>query len=125
MPSSSPTVNGPLQGLRVLDCSRGTAGPRAGGLLADYGADVVRVEPPGGDPWRDELAVEYSVYDRGKRSIELDLRSPDGRAAFDDLLGETDVLLYSWRPGVAEELGLDHASLHERFPQLVVASITG
>ncbi len=112
-------------GLRVLDCSRGTVGPRAGGLLADYGADVVRVEPPGGDPWRDQLTVEYSVFDRGKRSVEIDLRSPAGRDAFDVLLAEADVLIESWRPGVAEELALDHASLHERFEHLVVVSITG
>ena len=67
--------SGPLTGLRVIDCSWGTAGPRATGMLADYGADVIRVEPPGGDPYRDELAVAYSVFNRGKRSIVLDLRS--------------------------------------------------
>src|SRR5205085_10806921 len=61
-------MSGPLDGLRVIDCSRGTAGPRASGLLADYGADVIWVEPPGGDPWRDELAVPYAVFTRGKRS---------------------------------------------------------
>jgi crotonobetainyl-CoA:carnitine CoA-transferase CaiB-like acyl-CoA transferase len=124
--SSHPQSNtGPLQGLRVLDCTHGTAGPRAGGILADYGADVVRVEPPGGDPWRENLRIDYAAFDRGKRSVMVDLQSPSGRESFELLLGEADVLIESWRPGVAESLGLDHASLHERFPHLVVATITG
>ena len=65
---------GILEGLRVVDCSRGTAGPQATGLLADYGADVVWVEPPGGDPFRRHAPAAASVFNRGKRSVVLDLK---------------------------------------------------
>jgi crotonobetainyl-CoA:carnitine CoA-transferase CaiB-like acyl-CoA transferase len=117
-------VSGPLAGLRVVDCSRGTAGPRASGILADYGAEVIWVEPPGGDPWRDALAIEYSVTNRGKRSVVVDLRSPD-RAAIDELLASADVFVESWRPGVAVDLGLGFEQLHARFPSLMMCSISG
>jgi len=116
---------GPLAGLRVVDCTRGTAGPRLTWVLADYGADVIWVEPPGGDPYRDELAVPYSVYGRNKRSIEVDLKDAEGRATLDALLGTADVFVESWRPGTAERLGLDDATLKERFPGLVHCSISG
>ena len=92
---------GPLEGIRVVDCSRGEAGARMTWLLADYGADVVRVEPPEGDPWRDRLAVKYAVYHRNKRSIELDLRNENGREALLGLLETADVFVETWRPGVA------------------------
>jgi crotonobetainyl-CoA:carnitine CoA-transferase CaiB-like acyl-CoA transferase len=115
----------PLQHLRVVDCSRGTAGPRLTGLLADYGADVIWVEPPGGDPFRAELAVEYSVFNRGKRSVVLDLRDPDGRDRLIDLLATADVFVESWRPGVAERLGIGYGVLHARYPGLVYCSISG
>ena len=65
-------MSGPLEGLRVIDCTSGMAGPKAAGILADYGADVIWVEPPGGDPFRRELSVAYSVFNRSKRSITLD-----------------------------------------------------
>jgi crotonobetainyl-CoA:carnitine CoA-transferase CaiB-like acyl-CoA transferase len=115
--------SGPLIDLRVIDCSRGMAGPRAGGLLADYGADVIWVEPPGGDPYREALAPEYSVLNRGKRSVVLDLK--EGVRDLYDLLKSADVFLHSWRPGVAERLGLDFDTLHQRFPNLVYCSISG
>jgi crotonobetainyl-CoA:carnitine CoA-transferase CaiB-like acyl-CoA transferase len=116
---------GPLDGLRVVDCTTGTAGPRAAGILADYGADVLRVEPPGGDRHRVALAVEYSVANRNKRTVELDLREDSGRAVVDGLLAGADVLLTSWRPGVAESLGLDAQALRPRFPTLVSATVSG
>ena len=116
---------GPLAGLRVVDCSTGTAGPRATGLLADYGADVIWVEPPGGDSLRAELAVPYSVFNRGKRSIEIDLKSPSGHQQLLDLLATADVCVQSWRPGVAERLGIDWDALHAALPALVLTSITG
>ena len=72
---------GPIEGLRVVDCSRGTAGPRATGMLADYGADVVWVEPPGGDPLRRCAPEAASVFNRGKRSVVLDLHDRDGARA--------------------------------------------
>lgn len=116
---------GPLEGFRVIDCSRGLAGPRATGLLADYGAEVWWVEPPGGDPWRDVLQTEYSAFNRGKRSVQIDLKTDAGRARLFELLADADVLLTSWRPGVAERLGIDWGTIHEAFPHLVYASISG
>ncbi len=94
-------------------------------LMADYGADVIWIEPPGGDPWRDELAVPYSVYNRNKRSVELDLRDPSGRNALLKLLETAEVFVESWRPGIAERLGLDYETVHERLPRLVYCSISG
>ena len=118
-------MTGPLEGLRVIDCSRGTAGPRATGVLADYGADVIWIEPPGGDPCRAQLAAEYSVFNRGKRSVVLDLRDRAGTAALFGLLAGADAFVQSWRPGVAERLGVDYGTVHERCPGLVYCEITG
>jgi crotonobetainyl-CoA:carnitine CoA-transferase CaiB-like acyl-CoA transferase len=118
-------MTGPLAGLRVVDCSRGTAGPQLTGLLADYGADVLWVEPPGGDPYRDVLAVPYSVYNRGKRSIVLDLKTTEGRDALRSRLSSADVFVMSWRPGVATRLGLDGEQLLREFPALVCCSLSG
>jgi crotonobetainyl-CoA:carnitine CoA-transferase CaiB-like acyl-CoA transferase len=118
-------VNGPLDGLRVVDCSRGLAGTRATGLFADYGAEVWWVEPPGGDPFRDALKTEYAVFNRGKRSLQLDLKTAGGRDALFDLLAAADLFVTSWRPGVAERLGVDWERVHKAFPQLVCTSISG
>lgn len=114
---------GPLHGLRVVDCSSGLAGPRLTGLLADYGADVIWIERPGGDPFRGELRVAYSVTNRGKRSAVLDL--PVERDTLFELLSDADVFVESWQPGVADRLGLGWADLHDRFPGLVACSISG
>jgi crotonobetainyl-CoA:carnitine CoA-transferase CaiB-like acyl-CoA transferase len=118
-------MTGPIEGLRVVDCSRGIAGPRATGILADYGADVVWVEPPGGDPCRDVVPASAAVFNRGKRSIELDLTDPGARSQLLELVDRAEVFFECWRPGVAEQLGLDYASLHERNPSLVYVSISG
>ena len=117
--------SGPLAGLRVIDCSWGTAGPRATGMLADYGADVIWVEPPGGDPYRAELAVAYSVFNRGKRSIVLDLRTDTDRDVLLQLIGSADVFVQSWRPGVAERLGLGYDTIRRLSPSVVYCSISG
>jgi crotonobetainyl-CoA:carnitine CoA-transferase CaiB-like acyl-CoA transferase len=109
----------------VVDCSRGLAGPRATGLLADYGAEVWWVEPPGGDPYRNVLTTEYAVFNRGKRSVQLDLKTSAGRGALFELLSGADVFVTSWRPGVAERLQVDWATVHAAFPELVYASISG
>ncbi len=115
----------PLEGIRVVDVSRGLAGTRAGGFLADYGADVVWIEPPGGDPYRDAAEAAYSVFNRGKRSVELDLASASDRNRLLDLLATADVFLQSWRPSVAEDFGLDYETLHDAHPSLIYASIDG
>ena len=118
-------MSGILEGLRVVDCSWGSAGPQATGLLADYGADVVWVEPPGGDPFRHQLPAAASVYNRGKRSIVLDLKDPTQHEALVALAQRADVFVESWRPGVAERLGLDFDTLHAVNPGLVYCSISG
>jgi crotonobetainyl-CoA:carnitine CoA-transferase CaiB-like acyl-CoA transferase len=116
---------GPLEGLRVIDCTSGMAGPKAAGILADYGADVIWVEPPGGDPLRTELEVAYSVFNRSKRSVTLDLKDAADRESLFALLGTADVFIQSWRPGVADRLGVGFEAVRERNPALVYCSISG
>ena len=114
---------GALDGLSVVDFTWGRAGPFASGQLADHGADVVKVEPPGGDPYAP--FVTRAAYDRGKRSIIVDLSAVEGREIALALVDAADVVLESWRPGVAERLGLGYAELSARCPRLVYCSITG
>ena len=115
-------TGGSLDGVTVVDLSWGRAGPMATGLLADHGAAVVRVEPPGGDPYRS--LVSRAAYDRGKQSLMLDLRSDQGRDALHHLLAGADVLVESWQPGVAEAWGLGYDALHVLYPRLVYCSIS-
>ena len=118
-------MTAPLTGLRVVDCSWGTAGPQATWLLADYGADVVWIEPPGGDPTRRHHPATVSVFGRGKRSVVRDLHDPAQRDDVLRLTEHADVFVESWRPGVATRLGLDPTALRARNPRLVTCSITG
>lgn len=111
------------------------AGPSAGGLLADWGADVVKVEPPAGDPMRGlfnayaGIQVEgnppFELDNRGKRSVVLDLASDSGRTAMSRLLARADVFLSNLRPDALERLGLDHPTLLREHQRLVYASVTG
>src|ERR1700733_4576642 len=110
-----------LEGTRILDLTWGVSGPAGILLLAEHGADVVKVEPPGGDPYRDYPA--YRVWNRSRRSVALDLKSPEGKDRFLQLLGTADVLAESFRPGAMAALGLDYESVAERFPQLIYLSI--
>lgn len=112
-----------LQGIRVLDLSWGIAGPMTGMLLADHGAEVIKCEPPGGDPFRTQLG--YTVWNRGKKSAVYDLKSAGDREAFLALVKTADVLLESYAPGTAEKLGIDYATLSALNPGLVYCSITG
>jgi crotonobetainyl-CoA:carnitine CoA-transferase CaiB-like acyl-CoA transferase len=126
-----------LDGIRVVELGVWVAGPGAGGVLADWGADVVKVEPPGGDPMRRMLAVAgggredlpsppFDLDNRGKRSIVLDLAGSEGdREVMDRLLGTADVFLTNLRPDAVERLGLGPEALLDRFPRLVYASLTG
>src|SRR5690348_13459941 len=111
-----------LEGVRVLDLSSGVAGAVAGMLLADHGADVVKVEPPGGDPLRGSPG--YDTWLRGRRSAELDLRKDADRDAFLGLARDADVLLESFAPGVTGRLGIAPETLLELNPRLVYCSIT-
>jgi len=100
---------GVLSGLRVLDLSWGIAGPMAAMLLGDNGADVIKIEPPGGDPYRNQLG--YKVWQRGKRSAIYDLKNAADKSAFLDLVKTADVLVESYKPGVTDKLGIDLANL--------------
>lgn len=116
--------SGPLVGLRVLDLTRGRAGAIAGMLLADYGADVLRIEPPGGDPLWDELPG-YAVWHRGKDVVEIDLQQPDAQSALRKRLPVADVFLNGLRSGALEAIGLGYASVAEIAPALVYATVSG
>ena len=113
---------GVLAGLRVIDLSSGSAGPMAGMLLADHGADVIKLEPPGGDPGRRQLG--YRVWQRGKRSAVLDLSKPADREDLLALLRHADVLIESFEAEEAERLGLAPDALAKQNPRLVHCSIT-
>ncbi|HYI60599.1 MAG TPA: CoA transferase [Acidimicrobiales bacterium] len=110
-------------GLRVVELAQGMAGPLATGVMADHGAEVVKVEPPGGD-WA-RVLPGFHVWNRGKRSVVLDLRATAGRAEARELAHSADVVVESLRPGRARELGLDGATLEHECPHLVHCSISG
>lgn len=121
-----------LEGIRLLDLSQYAPGPYASLLLTDLGCDVVRVEPVGGEPMRgigpldaDGVSAWYKVINRGKRICELDLKSGQGKAAFERLVARADALLESYRPGVLERLGFAPARLQGLNPRLVVCSLSG
>jgi len=122
----------PLEGVRVLDLTRLLPGPFGTLVLADLGAQVDKVEDPtGGDylrhmpPQIGDQNTAFLALNRGKRSIVLDLKRPEGRALLERLLPRYDVLVEQFRPGVLDRLGLSHASLREKFPRLVIAALTG
>ena len=122
-----------LDGIRVLDLTRLLPGPYATQLLADAGADVIKIEDTeSGDyaremrPTTDEgIGALFDAVNRGKRSVALDLKREGGRTAFYDLLDDADVVVESFRPGVAERLGVDYDAVSERRPDVVYCSLTG
>src|SRR5438874_4232827 len=114
---------GPCTDLRVIDLSDGPIGGIATMVLADFGADVLKVERPGGDPWRGLAAAP--MWLRGKRSLVLDLASAEGRARLHELTADADVVVTTFRPGSAERLGADAPTLRALNPRLVYCSITG
>ena len=123
---------GPLAGLKVIEMGQLIAGPFAAKTLADFGADVVKIEPPGtGDPlrnWRllkDGTSVWWQVQSRNKRSVALDLKDPEAQAIVRQLAAEADVLIENFRPGALEGWGLDPQRLVEANPKLVVLRISG
>ena len=125
---------GPLAGLRAVELGMWVAAPACATLLADWGADVVKVEQPGGDPNRytlrhvgQDLDHEpgFETDNRGKRGVVLDLRIPDGAAALEALLARADILVTNLRPGALERLGLHPRAVLERHPRLVIGTLTG
>lgn len=109
--------------LRVLDLSTGMAGPLAAMIMADNGAKVVKIEPPSGEWMRGR--PPFRMWNRGKESIVLDLRTSEGQASFAQLAASSDVVIESFRPGVAERLGVDFAAVERVNPRVVYASISG
>jgi len=121
---TAPAEHACLEGLRVLDLTSFIAGPVCPMLLADLGADVVKVETPDGDPFR-MTAYGFHGWNRGKRSLVLDLKRPQGREALLDLVRSADVLVENFRGGVMDRLGLGWERLRAVNPALVFVSITG
>lgn len=116
---------GALDGLRVIDAASLYAAPFIATLLADHGADVVKIEPPGGDPYRHYPNRMWPLLARGKRSIELDLRDPEGLAVLRRMVAESDVLVVNLPPDTLQKRGLDYATLAARNPKLIMVSVTG
>jgi crotonobetainyl-CoA:carnitine CoA-transferase CaiB-like acyl-CoA transferase len=127
-------MTGPLEGVRVVELGVWVAGPAAGGILADWGADVVKIEPPTGDPGRlfgrmlgieDGTSPPFEMDNRGKRSIVLDVTTDDGRATMRELLYGADVFLTNVRTRALARMGVDFESVAARNPTLVYGLITG
>jgi formyl-CoA transferase len=132
--SEHPTSASPFSGTRVLDLAHTLAGPFAALVLADLGCDVIKVEPPnGGDSSRRSLgriqewgeSTAFFAANRNKRSIVLDLKSPEGSKAFHRLAETADVVIESFRPGTAQRLGIDYETLSRSNPRLIYASVSG
>jgi formyl-CoA transferase len=118
----------PLEGIRVIEFTHMVMGPTCGMILADLGAEVIKVEPPGGDKTRrlPGLGVGFfRTFNRNKKSVVLDINAAEGRATALELIGEADVVLENFRPGLMASLGLDYATLSASFPRLIYVSHKG
>ncbi|MBE3596029.1 MAG: CoA transferase [Hydrogenibacillus sp.] len=123
---------GSLDGVRILDLSRVLAGPFATMILADLGADVVKIEPPHGDetrawgpPFWGELSAYFLTVNRNKRSLVLDLKDAEARAVFLEMVQKADVVVENFKPGTMQRFGLDYAVLERHNPRLIYAAISG
>ncbi|MFX0541999.1 CaiB/BaiF CoA transferase family protein [Roseovarius sp. S4756] len=130
-PGTTDNSTKPLAGLRVLDFTRVLAGPYCTAMMADLGAEVIKIETAQGDDYRhigpflDGESLLFQTVNRGKRSIVLDLKTAEGIATVRALLRDTDVLVENFRPGVMDKLGLGHAALMAEDPALVYVSVSG
>lgn len=121
-------MQGPLAGYRILDFTRYQQGPAATVMLSDLGAEIWKVEPPGGDPGRqsdlggDGFSSYFEAHDRGKRSIVLNLRKPEAKDAVLRMAERVDGVIENYRPGVMERLGIGYETLRERNPRLIMVS---
>jgi crotonobetainyl-CoA:carnitine CoA-transferase CaiB-like acyl-CoA transferase len=121
----------PLAGIRVIELANFIAGPLAGTLLADMGADVIKVEPPNGDmaratpPIRNGESISFAALNRNKRSLALDLKQPQACAIVLELAARSDVLLEAYRPGALDKLGLGAAQVKAKNPRIVYTSVSG
>lgn len=121
----------PLDGLRVVDFTRVLAGPFCTALLADLGAEIIKIEPPQGDdyrhigPMRNNESALFTVMNRNKKSLVLDLKNPQAVALVHELVAQSDVVIENFRPGVAKRLGIDYESLNAVRPDIVYVSVSG
>jgi crotonobetainyl-CoA:carnitine CoA-transferase CaiB-like acyl-CoA transferase len=124
-------MTAPLAGVRVVEIANYVSVPYGTMMLADLGADVLKVEPPGGDPFRrfgrprKPMSALFTNVNRGKRSVVLDLKDPSGRGALLRLLDDADVVVSNWRPGVGARLHLEDAVFRDRNPRLIRAYVSG
>jgi crotonobetainyl-CoA:carnitine CoA-transferase CaiB-like acyl-CoA transferase len=128
--SFEPDAACPLDGIRVVDMSRLVAGNAVSSQLADFGAEVIKIEDPGkGDPLRawqtGGVSLHWKLYARNKKSVALSLRPPRGRELLLDLISTAEVLIENFRPGTLEKMGLAPAELHKRSPRLVIVRVSG
>ncbi len=118
----------PLDGIRVVEFTHMVMGPTCGMILADLGAEVIKVEPPGGDKTRKLPGLGigfFRSFNRNKKSVVIDVNTPEGRDTAIQLIGACDVMLENFRPGLMAKLGLDYETLSQRYPRLVYASHKG
>lgn len=121
-----------LDGIRVLDLSQNIAGPQCALVLGDLGADVIKVEPPSGDParawgppfWGKDSSL-YLAFNRNKRSIVLDLKTDEGLEVVQRLIGSSDIVIQAFRKGVAERFGIGYEQVKQKHPKIIYASLTG
>jgi crotonobetainyl-CoA:carnitine CoA-transferase CaiB-like acyl-CoA transferase len=131
MHDSAPAITGPLSGITVIEVASFIAGPYVAMLLADLGAQVIKLEVPGsGDPFREwgedrGASPQFAAFNRNKRSVECDLKSDAGRRLLSRLLAGADVLVENMRPGKMAALGLGYDELHQAHPRLIYCSVTG
>ncbi len=116
------TTKRPLTGIKVIDFGQYIAGPAAAMILADFGAEIIRIDPPGGPRWQSPAA---RMLNRGKQSIVLDLKQPDDLVTAKDLIASADVVIENFRPGVMQGLGLDAQTVRADHPQIVYLSLPG
>ncbi|MEJ8822772.1 CaiB/BaiF CoA-transferase family protein [Variovorax humicola] len=122
------TASLPLAGVRVLEFTHMVMGPTCGMILADLGAEVIKVEPPGGDKTRKLPGLGigfFRSFNRNKKSVVIDIGTEEGRATAAELAGQCDVVLENFRPGLMESFGLDYATLSKKFPRLIYVTHKG
>jgi formyl-CoA transferase len=118
----------PLEGVRVIEFTHMVMGPTCGMILADLGAEVIKIEPPGGDKTRKLPGLGigfFRSFNRNKKSVVLDIQTPEGMATAKELIGQSDILLENFRPGLMNKLGLSYEALSEQFPKLIYVSHKG
>jgi CoA:oxalate CoA-transferase len=124
-------MNLSLDGVRVLELARYQAGPRGGMIMSDLGAEVIKIERPGGEETRKHppmvrgQSVYFTVYNRGKKSICLDLRNPRGKEVFAELVKQSDIVLENFRPGTMKAMGFNYERLHALNSRIILVSVSG